>query len=109
MTTLLSPPAPMRIHVGGLNEQVTADDLQQRFGRFGTVLNVDLIHDVATKTFKGFGYVEMNIPEEQWKKCKPFLFPDGLVCPKARERVQMGQHMPRLNETVCIQSINLTV
>lgn len=46
-----------KLYVGNLSYSVTNEQLQELFGQFGEVSNVNIING------KGFGFVEMTTPE----------------------------------------------
>jgi len=50
----------MDIYVGNLPYDVTDNDLQQLFSKYGTVSSARVVMDRATGRAKGFGFVEMN-------------------------------------------------
>lgn len=50
----------MDIYVGNLPYDVTDNDLQQFFSKYGTVTSARVVMDRATGRAKGFGFVEMN-------------------------------------------------
>ena len=47
------------IYVGNLSFNVTAEEIQDLFGAYGTVERVNLITDRETGRPRGFGFVEM--------------------------------------------------
>jgi cold-inducible RNA-binding protein len=47
------------IYVGNLSFNVTVEEIQDLFGAYGTVENVNLITDRETGRPRGFGFVEM--------------------------------------------------
>jgi RNA recognition motif-containing protein len=49
----------MNLYVGNLPYSVTDADLNEAFGRFGTVTSAKVITDRDTGQSKGFGFVEM--------------------------------------------------
>jgi RNA recognition motif-containing protein len=49
----------MRIYVGNLSFGTDEPQLEQLFGRLGTVESVHLVRDSATGRSRGFGFVEM--------------------------------------------------
>lgn len=53
-----------RLFVAGLPFTSTQDDLKTLFSGVGTVVSATVINDRDTGKSKGFGFVEMNIPEE---------------------------------------------
>jgi len=50
----------MNIYVGNLPYSVTEDELQELFGEYGEVSNVNIITDKYTGQSKGFAFVEMT-------------------------------------------------
>ncbi|HEY0790278.1 MAG TPA: RNA-binding protein [Chthoniobacterales bacterium] len=50
----------MKLYVGNLSFNTTADDLQDAFQAFGTVSAVDLISDRDTGRSRGFAFVTMG-------------------------------------------------
>jgi RNA recognition motif-containing protein len=53
-----------RIYVGGLPYSATEQDLQELFGKSGTVASISLVTDRYTGDSKGFGFVEMSTDAE---------------------------------------------
>jgi RNA recognition motif-containing protein len=53
-----------RLYVGNLAYSVTSDDLQEMFGRFGTVRSAQVLSDRETGRSRGFGFVEMENDDE---------------------------------------------
>jgi cold-inducible RNA-binding protein len=53
-----------RLYVGGLSYSVDDDGLRTLFEPFGEVKFVKVIRDFHSGRSKGFGFVEMNTPEE---------------------------------------------
>src|ERR1041385_3427682 len=53
-----------KLYVGNLSYQTTSQDLQQLFGKAGTVESANLIEDRDTGQSKGFAFVEMSTDEE---------------------------------------------
>jgi cold-inducible RNA-binding protein len=49
----------MKLYVGNLSFQTTADDLQAAFQAFGTVSEINLISDRDTGRSRGFAFVTM--------------------------------------------------
>lgn len=49
-----------RLYVGNLSYQVTSEDLQEIFERFGTVSSAQVLNDRETGRSRGFGFVEMD-------------------------------------------------
>jgi RNA recognition motif-containing protein len=53
-----------RLFVAGLPFTTTQDELRDLFAGVGTVVSVTIINDRDTGKSKGFGFVEMDTPEE---------------------------------------------
>ncbi|HSD97166.1 MAG TPA: RNA-binding protein [Sulfuricaulis sp.] len=53
----------MNIFVGNLSAAVTADDLRQLFGGYGTIINAIVMRDTATGLPLGYGHVYL-VPEQ---------------------------------------------
>jgi cold-inducible RNA-binding protein len=53
-----------KLYVGNLTYETNDGDLQSLFAQFGTVQSAQVIMDRDTGRSKGFGFVEMNSPEE---------------------------------------------
>ena len=51
---------PKRIYVGNLPFSSTADEVQELFEQYGSVLAVNLVNDRETGRPRGFGFVEME-------------------------------------------------
>lgn len=64
----------VRLHVGGLHEQITDKELQQRFEGFGKVTEVEVIRN-SKGNCKGFGYVTFEADESVLKKCTHWRSP----------------------------------
>ncbi|XP_035193270.1 nucleolar protein 8 isoform X2 [Oxyura jamaicensis] len=64
-----------RLYVGGLGHTVSKAELQERFGKFGRVLDVEIItrKDDQGNPTKTFAYVTANISETDLKKCVSIL------------------------------------
>lgn len=54
----------MKLYVGNLSFNTTEPDLQDAFGRFGTVTDVMIMMDRATGRSRGFGFVTMGSAAE---------------------------------------------
>jgi len=54
----------MKIFVGNLASDVTADELRQQFSAFGAVESADIITDRQSGRSKGFGFIEMKSKDE---------------------------------------------
>ena len=53
-----------KLYVGGLSYSTTTETLSALFEKTGQVLSAQIIMDRDTGRSKGFGFVEMNSPEE---------------------------------------------
>ena len=53
-----------KVFVGSLSWDATEKDLENYFGKFGTVQSTKIIFDRATGRSKGFGFVEFNSSDE---------------------------------------------
>ena len=53
-----------KLYVGNLTYAVTASDLEQLFGQYGTVESAQVIADRNTGQSKGFAFVEMKTEQE---------------------------------------------
>jgi cold-inducible RNA-binding protein len=58
------PTVGNKLYVGNLAYSVTDENLQQRFGEFGTVTSAKVMMDRDTGRSKGFGFVEMGSAQE---------------------------------------------
>ena len=56
-----------RLYVGNLSFHTDESELQDVFGRVGTVQNVKLVRDRDTGQSRGFAFVEMSTDEEAQK------------------------------------------
>ena len=56
-----------KLYVGGIPYATTEDELRTLFEEAGEVSSVAIIIDRVTGRSKGFGFVEMNTPEEAQK------------------------------------------
>jgi len=54
----------MRLFVGNLSFQTNEQNLQDAFGRFGTVTDCKVMSDRMTGRSRGFGFVTMSSAEE---------------------------------------------
>lgn len=54
----------MRLYIGNLAYSLGEQELRERFERFGRVLDCRIIKDHLTNQSKGFGFIEMENPEE---------------------------------------------
>lgn len=55
---------PVKLFVGGLSWNTTADDLRAAFGNFGTLEEATVLMDRGTGRSRGFGFVTFSKPEE---------------------------------------------
>jgi RNA recognition motif-containing protein len=56
-----------RLYVGNLPFETGEGELQELFGRAGTVETVKVVRDMATGRARGFAFVEMSTDEEAEK------------------------------------------
>ena len=54
----------MKLYVGNLSFNTTTQDLEEMFGKIGTVESANLIEDRETGRSRGFAFVEMSSKEE---------------------------------------------
>jgi cold-inducible RNA-binding protein len=54
----------MKLYVGNLSFNTSAQDLTELFGTIGTVQSANVIEDRETGRSRGFGFVEMSSQEE---------------------------------------------
>jgi RNA recognition motif-containing protein len=54
----------MRLFVGNLSFQTTEENLQDAFGRFGSVTDCKVMSDRMTGRSRGFGFVTMGSADE---------------------------------------------
>lgn len=59
-----------RLFVAGLPFAATEDEIKNLFSQAGTVVSVTIITDKFTGRSKGFGFIEMDTPEEADKAIK---------------------------------------
>ncbi|NUP96301.1 MAG: RNA-binding protein, partial [Planctomycetaceae bacterium] len=88
-----------RAYVGNLPFSLTQADLQGLFSEFGTVRNAELILDRETGRPRGFGFVEMDTPEQlraaiEGLNGRP-IGGRSLTVTEARERESRGPGGPR--------------
>lgn len=64
-----------RLFVGGLSQAISKTDLQNQFGRFGEVADVEIItrKDDQGNAQKVFAYVNIRVAEADLKKCMSIL------------------------------------
>ena len=54
----------MKLYVGNLSFTTSTQDLEEMFGKVGTVESTNIIEDRETGRSRGFGFVEMSSNEE---------------------------------------------
>lgn len=54
----------INIFIANLDWEVTSEDLNQTFSTFGKVTYAHVVYDRKTKRSMGYGYVEMENPDE---------------------------------------------
>ncbi|XP_061328890.1 nucleolar protein 8 [Pezoporus flaviventris] len=66
---------PKRLYVGGLGHAVSKAELQERFGKFGHVLDAEVItrQDDQGNPLKAFAYITVNISDADLRKCMTVL------------------------------------
>ncbi|NWJ00030.1 NOL8 protein, partial [Crypturellus undulatus] len=65
-----------RLYVGGLGHTISKTELQERFGKFGCVLDTEIItrrDEQAGNPTKTFAYITVSISETDFKKCMSIL------------------------------------
>ncbi|XP_040191467.1 nucleolar protein 8 isoform X2 [Rana temporaria] len=64
-----------RLYVGGISPLVTKAELEDRFGKFGRIDDVDIVcrKDVQGNPIKTFAYLNINISDVDLKKCISLL------------------------------------
>ena len=68
-----------RLHIAGLTPSVSASDLSQRLGTFGTVIAVDGVGALdGLGRPRPFAYVTIEAKASQLAKCTYFLFVNAL-------------------------------
>jgi RNA recognition motif-containing protein len=55
---------PVKLFVGGLSWNTTADDLRAAFGNFGSLEEATVLMDRGTGRSRGFGFVTFSNPEQ---------------------------------------------
>ncbi|KAM6387680.1 LOW QUALITY PROTEIN: nucleolar protein 8-like [Pluvialis apricaria] len=68
-------PISKRLYVGGLGHTVSKAELQERFGKFGRVLDAEIItrKDDQGNPMKTFAYISVSISDADLKKCMSVL------------------------------------
>lgn len=84
----------MKLYVGNLSFQTSAQDLEALFGQAGTVQSASIVEDRDTGRSRGFGFVEMSSNEEGQKAIEQFngkeLNGRNLTVNEARPRENRG-------------------
>ncbi|NXA45229.1 NOL8 protein, partial [Nothocercus julius] len=65
-----------RLYVGGLGHTISKAELQERFGKFGHVLDAEIItrrDEQAGSPTKTFAYITVSISETDFRKCMSIL------------------------------------
>ncbi|KAM8799925.1 LOW QUALITY PROTEIN: nucleolar protein 8 [Eudromia elegans] len=64
-----------RLYVGGLGHTISKAELQERFGKFGHVLDAEIItrRDEQGNPVKTFAYITVSISETDFRKCMSIL------------------------------------
>uniref|UniRef100_A0A672UC76 Nucleolar protein 8 n=1 Tax=Strigops habroptila TaxID=2489341 RepID=A0A672UC76_STRHB len=64
-----------RLYVGGLAHEVSKAELQERFGKFGHVLDTEIItrQDDQGTPLKTFAYISVSISDADLRKCMSVL------------------------------------
>ncbi|XP_048343981.1 nucleolar protein 8 isoform X2 [Sphaerodactylus townsendi] len=64
-------PVVKRLYVGGLDHTVSKTELQERFGKFGNVTDIEIVNrrDEGGKPTKTFAYISITLSEKEFRKC----------------------------------------
>ena len=83
-----------KLYVGNLPYETGETELQELFGRAGTVEKVTVMRDMATGRARGFGFVEMGSDDEAQKAISELneyqLGGRGLTVNEARPKAAFG-------------------
>lgn len=60
---------PKRLHIGGLNDQISPKDLAERFSRYGQVDNVEAAGIDGVGQMRRFAYLTLIATPQEFKKC----------------------------------------
>ncbi|NXK13746.1 NOL8 protein, partial [Herpetotheres cachinnans] len=111
---------PKRLYVGGLGHTVSKAELQERFGKFGRVLDAEIItrKDDQGNPMKTFAYISVNISDADLKKCMSILnktkWKGGTLqielakesflhrLAMEREEAKLQKEKPPRNDSVCL-------
>ena len=81
------------LYIGNLASEVTENDLTTNFSEVGKVLSARIIKDKYSGTSKGFGFVEMETPEEAKEIIKRFN--GGELCGKT---IRVSEAKPKKDQ-----------
>ena len=92
-----------RLYVGNLPFSFTQQDLEQLFSSFGAIRYVEIISDRMTGQSRGFGFVELETPEQAQAAIQSMHGRDiqgrGLTVNEARERTARDSRIRRGDTT----------
>ncbi|NXS92416.1 NOL8 protein, partial [Jacana jacana] len=109
-----------RLYVGGLGHTVSKAELEERFGKFGRVLDAEIItrKDDEGKPMKTFAYISVSISDADLKKCLSALnktkWKGGTLqielakesflhrLALEREEAKLQKEKPQRNDKVCL-------
>ncbi|XP_049682768.1 nucleolar protein 8 isoform X3 [Accipiter gentilis] len=109
-----------RLYVGGLGHTVSKAELQERFGKFGRVLDAEIItrKDDQGNPMKTFAYINVSISDADLKKCMSILnktkWKGGTLqielakesflhrLAMEREEAKLQKEKPQRNDKVCL-------
>ncbi|XP_056191700.1 nucleolar protein 8 isoform X1 [Falco biarmicus] len=109
-----------RLYVGGLSHTVSKAELQERFGKFGRVLDAEIItrKDDQGNPMKTFAYITVSISDADLKKCMSVLnktkWKGGMLqielakesflhrLAMEREEANLQKEKPQRNDKVCL-------
>ncbi|CAN8186082.1 unnamed protein product [Coccothraustes coccothraustes] len=114
-----------RLYVGGLGHTVSRAELEERFGKFGRVLEAEIItrKDDQGNPTKTFAYISVNISDADLKKCMSVLnktkWKGGMLqielakesflhrLATEREEAKLQKEKPQKNDQMCLlESLN---
>ncbi|NXL73155.1 NOL8 protein, partial [Leptocoma aspasia] len=109
-----------RLYVGGLGHTVSKADLEERFGKFGRVLEAEIItrKDDQGNPTKTFAYISVNISDADLRKCMSVLnktkWKGGTLqielakesflhrLATEREEAKLQKEKPQINDQMCL-------
>ncbi|NXM44072.1 NOL8 protein, partial [Gymnorhina tibicen] len=109
-----------RLYVGGLGHTVSKAELEERFGKFGRVLEAEIItrKDDQGNPTKTFAYISVNISDADLRKCMSVLnktkWKGGTLqielakesflhrLATEREEAKLQKEKPRRNDQMCL-------